>query len=46
MQIDIQTRNFSPTDAMRDHAERRLRFALTCCDDSIQRAVMRLSDYR
>ena len=44
MQIDIQTRNFSLTDALRSHAERRLRFALTCCDDHIQRAVMRLSD--
>ena len=44
MQIDIQTRNFSLTDALRSHAERRLRFALTCCDDHIQRVVMRLSD--
>jgi len=44
MQIDIQARNFSLTDALRSHAERRLRFALTCCDDYIQRVVMRLSD--
>ena len=44
MQIDIQARNFSLTDALRSHAERRLRFALTCYDDHIQRAVMRLSD--
>ena len=44
MQIDIQTRQFSLTDALRDHAERRLRFALTCCDDHIQRVAMRLSD--
>jgi len=44
MQIDIQARNFSLTDALRSHAERRLRFALTCCDDHIQRVVMRLSD--
>jgi len=44
MQIDIQSRNFSLTNAMRSHAERRLRFALTCCDDHIQRVVMRLSD--
>ena len=29
---------------MRDHAERQLRFALSCCDDYIHRAVMRLSD--
>ncbi|MEJ2693269.1 MAG: ribosome-associated translation inhibitor RaiA [Candidatus Thiodiazotropha sp.] len=44
MQIDIQSRNFSLTDALRSHAERRLRFALTCYDDHIQRVVMRLSD--
>ncbi len=44
MQIDIQARNFSLTNAMRSHAERRLRFALTRCDDHIQRVAMRLSD--
>ena len=44
MQIDIQARDFSLTDALRSHAERRLRFALTCCDDHIHRIVMRLSD--
>ena len=44
MQINIQARNFSLTDALRSHAERRLRFALTCCDNHIRRVVMRLSD--
>lgn len=44
MQINIQARNFPLTKALRNHAERRLRFALTCCDDHIQRADMRLSD--
>jgi len=44
MQIDIQARDFSLTDALRSHAERRLHFALSCCDDHIQRIVMRLSD--
>ncbi len=44
MQIDIRVRDFSLTDALRSHAERRLRFALTCCDAHIQRVVMRLSD--
>ena len=44
MQIDIQTREFSLTDALRAHAERRLRSALSCCDDPIQRVTMRLSD--
>ncbi|MFT5176385.1 MAG: putative sigma-54 modulation protein [Gammaproteobacteria bacterium] len=44
MQIDIQASHFSVTDTLRTHAERRLRFALTFCDDQIQRIVMRLSD--
>ncbi len=44
MQIDIQARDFSLTDALRNHAERRLRFALTCCDGHIQKIIMRLSD--
>ncbi|MEN8168005.1 MAG: HPF/RaiA family ribosome-associated protein [Pseudomonadota bacterium] len=43
MQIDILARDFSLTDALRRHAERRLRFALTFCDDQIQRVVMQLS---
>ncbi|MGB5472485.1 MAG: HPF/RaiA family ribosome-associated protein [Gammaproteobacteria bacterium] len=44
MQIDIQARQFSLTNALRSHAERRLRFVLTCCGDHIQQVVMRLSD--
>jgi ribosome hibernation promoting factor len=44
MQIDIQARHFSLTNALRSHAEHRLRLALTCCGDHIQRIVMRLSD--
>jgi ribosome-associated translation inhibitor RaiA len=44
MQIDIQALDFPLTHALRNHAERRMRFALTCCDDHIQRVVMRLSD--
>lgn len=44
MQIDIQTRNFGMTDAIRSHSIRRLRFALSSYDDRIQRVVMRLSD--
>ena len=31
------------TDALHSHAERRLRFTLTRCDDHIRRMVMRLS---
>lgn len=44
MHIDIQARHFSLTNALRKHAEHRLRLALTCCGDHIQRIVMRLSD--
>ncbi len=44
MQIAIQARDFSLTDTLRSHAERRLRFAMTCCNDDIQRIVMRLSN--
>jgi ribosome hibernation promoting factor len=44
MQIDIQTRNFDLTHALRSHAERRLRFALTSADNHVQRIIVRLSD--
>ncbi len=44
MQIDIQTRKFSLTDALRTHAEQRLRSTLTFFNEHIQRVVMRLSD--
>jgi ribosome hibernation promoting factor len=44
MQIDIQARHFSLTKALRNHVERRLRFALSSGDDYIQKMVMRLSD--
>ncbi len=44
MQIDIQARHFSLTNALRNHAEHRLRLALTCCNNHIQKIVMRLSD--
>jgi len=44
MQITIQARNFSLTRALRRHAERRLRFALTSFDHHIRRVIMRLSD--
>ena len=44
MQIDIQARNFSLTDALRNHIERRLSFALSSRDDYIQRVMVRLSD--
>jgi ribosome-associated translation inhibitor RaiA len=44
MQIGIQARSFSLTDALRSHAEWRLRFALTFFDSHIQGVVMQLSD--
>ncbi|MEN8206414.1 MAG: HPF/RaiA family ribosome-associated protein [Pseudomonadota bacterium] len=44
MQINIQARNFSLTDALRSHTERRLGFALSARDDHIQRVIVRLSD--
>ena len=44
MQIDIKAHKFDLTDSLRNYAERRLRFALTCCNDHIHRVVMRLSD--
>ncbi len=43
MQIDIQAPSFFLTKALRNHAERRLRFSLTACDEHIQRVTMRLS---
>ena len=44
MQIDIQARHFTLTNALRSHTEHRIRLALTCCDDHIQRVMVRLSD--
>jgi len=44
MQIDIQARNFSLTQALRSHIERRLAFALSTRDEHIQRILVRLSD--
>ena len=44
MRIHIQARHFTVTDALRSHAIRRIRFALTFCDIHIHRIVMRLSD--
>ncbi len=44
MQINIQAKQFSLTDALRDHAECKLLSTLTCCDEHIQKVIMRLSD--
>jgi ribosomal subunit interface protein len=44
MQIDIQAYDFTLTDAIRYHARRRLRFALSRHDRHVRRVVVRLSD--
>ncbi len=44
MHIDIQARNFTLTDALRNHTKRRLGYALSARDDHIQRIIVRLSD--
>lgn len=44
MQIDIQTRKFDLTNALRNYVEQRLRFALTWADNHVRTIVVRLSD--
>ena len=44
MQIDIQSRGFSMTDALLSYAQRRLLFAMSYCSGHISRVVIRLSD--
>ncbi|MFC1664916.1 HPF/RaiA family ribosome-associated protein [Pseudomonadota bacterium] len=44
MHIEIQARNFTLTEALQNHADRRLYFSLTPCVVHIQRIVMRLSE--
>ena len=44
MQIEIQARDFSLTQALRGYVERRLRFALSARYDQIGRIQVRLSD--
>ena len=44
MRIDIQANGFELTDALRQHAERRLQFALSWAGNDVRRIVVRLSD--
>ena len=44
MNIDIQARRFSLTDALREHTRRRLGFAFGTRQVDIQRITVRLSD--
>jgi ribosomal subunit interface protein len=44
MKIDIGTHGFALTDAIRDHLERRLRFALARASTHVGRVAVHLSD--
>ena len=44
MRVTIQSSHFLITDTLRSHAERRLHFALSFCNEHIHQIVMRLSD--
>lgn len=44
MRFDIQARGFELTPALRQHAERRLRFALARAEESVRKVSVRLSD--
>jgi len=44
MQIDIQSRGFSLTDALLSHVRRRLVSAMSYCSGHVNRVVIRLSD--
>lgn len=44
MQIDIQSRDFSLTEALHNYVQRRLYFAMSYCSGHINRVVVRLSD--
>lgn len=44
MHIDIRAQGFDLTDGLRDHAERRLNFALDWARHNIGKVVLRLTD--
>ncbi len=44
MQFDIRAQGFDLTDGLRDHAERRLRFALDWARHEVGRVVLHFSD--
>lgn len=44
MEISIKSDHFPLSDALRNHVERRLRFALSFGDENISKVVVRLSD--
>lgn len=44
MRIDIQTSGFILTDGLREHAKRRLQFALSWANHEVRKVAVRLSD--
>ncbi len=44
MQIDIQARHFTLTEAIQNHTEQRIQSTFSCCNEHIQKVVIRLSD--
>lgn len=44
MQLDIRTQGFDLTDGLREHAERRLRFALDWARHEVSRVTLSLTD--
>jgi len=44
MHIDIQARGFPLTEGLREHTERRLKFALSWASHDLRKVVVRLSD--
>ena len=44
MHINIQARGFALTNGLREHAERRLQFALGWADEHLRQVSVRLSD--
>ena len=44
MRINIQSRDFTLTQGLRDHAERRVRFACGACSGRVRSLVMHLAD--
>ena len=44
MKVDIQAQGFPLTEALAEHTERRLRFALKHATDQVQHVTVRLAD--
>lgn len=44
MRVDVRTQGFPLTDALTEHTQRRLRFALKHAADQVQQVTVRLAD--